>query len=125
VIVEEDPVAVVAAQVEAYNARDLERFLGCYSADAAIEDAQGRVLMRGREAMRPVYERLFAESPELHCEISQRIHVGPYVIDEEVLTGFHSAGFPTEVHAAALYRVEGDRIVYVRGPMPEPGSATA
>lgn len=119
-----DPVAVVTAQVDAYNARDLDRFLDCHSPDAVIEDATGQVLMRGRDAMRPVYERLFSQSPELHCEIQQRIHVGRYVIDEESITGFHFAGFPTEVHAAALYRVEGDRIVYVRGFMPESQSTT-
>ncbi len=108
---ETDPVAVVAAQVDAYNARDLDRFLKCYSPDAVIEDGSGQVLMRG------VYGQLFAQSPELHCEIRQRIRVGPYVVDEEAITGFHLAGFPTEVHAAAVYRVEGDRIVYVRGLM--------
>ncbi len=112
---ETDPVAVVAVQVDAYNARDLDRFLECYSSDAVIEDGSGKVLMRGREAMRPVYAQLFAQSPKLHCEIRQRIHVGPYVVDEEAITGFHLAGFPTEVHAAAVYRVEGGRIVHVRG----------
>ena len=29
---------VVEAQLDAYNARDLERFLDCYAPDAAIED---------------------------------------------------------------------------------------
>lgn len=55
---ETDPVAVVAAQVDAYNARDVDRFLECYSPDAVIEDGSGKVLMRGREAMRPVYRQL-------------------------------------------------------------------
>ena len=59
---ETDPVAVVAAQVDAYNARDLDRFLECYSPDAVIEDGSGQVLMRGREAMRGVYGQLFASS---------------------------------------------------------------
>jgi hypothetical protein len=113
-----DPVAVVTAQLDAYNARDLERFLGCYSPDAVIEDGTGRVLMRGHEAMRGTYGQLFAQSPELHCEIRQRICVGPYVVDEEEITGFHLSGFPTEVHAAAVYRVERGRIVHVRGLMP-------
>lgn len=114
---ETDAAAVVTAQVDAYNARDLDRFLECYSPDAVIEDGSGRVLMRGRETMRGAYRQLFAQSPDLHCQIRQRICVGPYVVDEEVITGFHLAGFPTEVHAAAVYRVEGDSIVHVRGLM--------
>ena len=105
---------VIDAQVDAYNARDLERFLDHYAPDAVIEDGAGQVLMRGREAMKGLYGQLFAQSPELHCEIRQRIRVGPYVVDEEEITGFHLAGFPTEVHGAAVYRVEGDKIVHVR-----------
>jgi uncharacterized protein (TIGR02246 family) len=114
---ETDPIAVVATQLDAYNARDVDRFLACYSPDAVIEDGRGQVLMRGHDAMRPIYAQLFAQSPELHCEIRQRIHVGQYVIDEEAITGFYLAGFPTDIHAAAIYRVEGERIVYVRGLM--------
>ena len=114
---ETDPVAVVAAQLDAYNARDLDRFLERYSPDAVIEDGSGQILMRGREAMRERYAQLFAQSPQLHCEIRQRIRVGSYVLDEEAITGFHLAGFPTEMHAAAVYRVEGDLIVHVRGLM--------
>ena len=114
---ETDPGSVVTAQVDAYNARDLDRCLECYSPEAVIEDGNGQVLMRGREAMRGRYGQLFEQSPELHCEIRQRIRVGSYVVDEEAITGFHLAGFPTEMHAAAVYRVEGDRIVHVRGLM--------
>jgi uncharacterized protein (TIGR02246 family) len=110
-----DPADVVAAQVDAYNARDLERFLECYAPDAVLEDADGHVFLRGREAMRPVYRQLFEQSPELHCKIQQRICVGCYVIDEEAITGFHLAGFPTELHAACVYRVEGGYIIYARG----------
>jgi uncharacterized protein (TIGR02246 family) len=109
-----EAVDVVAAQVDAYNARDLERFLECYTPDAVIEDGTGQVLMQGREGMRGVYGQLFAQSPQLHCEIRKRIGVGPYVVDEEAVSGFHLDGFPTELRAAAVYRVEGDRIAHVR-----------
>jgi uncharacterized protein (TIGR02246 family) len=122
--VETVAVDVVAAQVNAYNARDLDRFLGYYAPDAVIEDGAGQVLMRGRDAMRSLYGQFFAQSPEVHCEIQQRICVGPYVVDEEAITGFHRAGFPSEVHAAAVYRVEGDRIAHVRGAGPEPAHVT-
>lgn len=105
---------VVTAQLDAYNARDLERFLDCYASEAVIEDGTGNVMMRGRDAMRALYGQLFAQSPHLHCEIRQRILVGQYIVDEEAITGFHLDGFPTELHAAAVYRVEGRRIAHVR-----------
>ena len=54
------------------------------------------------------------KSPDLRCTIRQRIAVGQYVIDEEYVTGCHLAGFPPEVQAAAVYRVESSWIVHVR-----------
>jgi hypothetical protein len=112
------PRDVVAAQVDAYNARDLERFLACYNPEVVIEDGTGQVLMRGHGEMRGMYGQLFAASPELRCAIRQRIAVGAYVIDEEAVTGFHLDGFPTELGAAVVYRVEADRIVHVRLLLP-------
>jgi hypothetical protein len=109
-----DPEQVVQGQVDAFNARDLERFLSFYDPDAIIEDGQNNSMARGHEAMRAMYAPLFAQSPDLHVEIPQRIRVGAYVIDEEALTGFILTGFPSEVHAAAVYRVEGTAIVHVR-----------
>jgi len=61
-------------------------------------------------SMHAFYQQVFAQSPVLHCEIWQRIRVGKYVIDEEAITGLHLDGFPTEVHGAAVYRVEDGRI---------------
>lgn len=101
----------VQAQLDAYNARDLEAFVACYAPDVVMEDGQGQVMLRGHEAMRGVYGRLFSGSPELNCRLVSRIRVGPYVLDEERVTGF---GGPGEVHAVAVYRVEDDLIVHVR-----------
>jgi uncharacterized protein (TIGR02246 family) len=109
-----DPVSVVARMVDAYNARALDRFLDCYSSDALIEDGRGKLLRQGHDAMRAFYGQLFAQSPQLHCAVRQRIHVGPYVVDEEVVSGIQLEGFPPEVHAAAVYLVEGDLITLVR-----------
>jgi len=55
----------VEEQVEAYNAHDLERFIGCYSPDVVIEDGIGNRLLQGRDAMREMYGLLFqaAQTP--------------------------------------------------------------
>ena len=83
---------VISIQVDAYNARDLERFLACYKPEVVIEDGVGQVLMQGHEAVRDLYSQLFAQSPTLHCEIRQRIRVGSFVVDEEAVTGFNLEG---------------------------------
>lgn len=100
----------VQAQLEAYNARDLERFIACYTEDVRIEDGAGNLLMQGHDAMRERYGPMFAQNPDLHCRIVSRIRIGEYVVDEERITGRG----PAEVHAVAIYRLQGDLIAHVR-----------
>lgn len=106
-----DPVDV---QLEAYNARDLEAFLACYAPDVVVEDAGGQPMMTGHDGLRAVYGALFTQSPALHAEVTSRIRVGEFVIDEEHVTGANLTGFPAEVHAAVIYRVRDGRIMHVR-----------
>lgn len=73
----------VQDQLEAYNAHDLERFMACYSPDAVIRHADGRVLMSGHAEIRARYGKLFAEHPDVTAEVATRIRVGEWVVDEE------------------------------------------
>ena len=104
--------APVRRQLAAYNARDVEAFVENFSLDCVVEDGTGRELMRGREAMRESYGRMFAASPELNCRLISRIVLSEYVLDEERVTG--RAGIEGEGHVVAAYRVENDEIVHVR-----------
>ena len=104
----------VEQQYAAYNARDLERFVACYAPDVRIEDGAGNVLLEGHDAMRGLYGKLFARSPDLHARSVYRTRVGAYVLDEEIATGLSLEDHPAEVHCVAVYRVAGDRIVHVR-----------
>jgi hypothetical protein len=97
---------VVDRQIAAFRGRDLERFLGFYAADITIRDFDGNVLMDGLAAMRGQYGPLFRDSPQLSVEIPRRMVAGDYVIDEEDISGFILAGFPTAMHAVVVYRVQ-------------------
>jgi len=105
---------VIQTQVDAFNARDLARFIDCYSSDIVILDGDGNQMAKGPEGMKQMYGPLFAQSPNLQCEIKKRIMVGQYVIDEEHVTGFNLSGYPSEMRAAAVYRVSGGRITRVQ-----------
>jgi hypothetical protein len=96
--------------VAAYRERDLERFLGFYAVDVSIRDFEGNVLMDGVDAMRAQYDQLFRDSPTLKVQIPRRMMVGDFVIDEEVITGFILPGYPSEMHAVVVYRVENGKI---------------
>ena len=102
----------VERQADAYNRRDIDAFLACYDPDTVIEDATGTVVMRGHEAMRTAYSDLFRESPKLHAEITTRIRVGDYIVDEERITGRRGSG--DEVRVVVIYHVANDLIDHVR-----------
>jgi hypothetical protein len=102
---------IVEEQLQAYNARDLERFMAAYSSEIVIEDGEGRVMMEGDVHMRRRYGDLFAASPELHCRIVNRLRIGKYVVDEEEVSGWQ--GSPEPLRAVAIYRVEGGKIAHV------------
>jgi hypothetical protein len=105
-----DATEVVDRQIAAFRDRDLERFLACYGAGVKIRDFDGNVLMDGPEAMRGQYGPLFRDSPQLSVEVPRRMTAGDYVVDEENLSGFILTGFPPEMHAVVVYRVQAGLI---------------
>jgi hypothetical protein len=99
-------VEVIDKQVDAYNARDIDGFLACYASGAVVEDGHSNVLMRGREAIRAEYDPFFRDFPSLRGEVIQRISVGEWTVDEEVITGWE----PHPVNALVAYHVSAGRI---------------
>ena len=96
---------LIDEQLAAYRARDLEAFLHCYAEDVTIRDFAGNVVMAGTAGMRVQYGQLFADSPDLAVAIANRMVVGQHVIDEELVSGFHLPGYPTDLHAVVVYLV--------------------
>ena len=77
----------VAAQLAAYNGRDIDAFIVNFHEDCVCEDGEGKVLLAGRAAMYDSYKQMFAASPGLFCKLVSRTVVGNYVLDEERVTG--------------------------------------
>ncbi|MBX7195527.1 MAG: nuclear transport factor 2 family protein [Sandaracinaceae bacterium] len=100
----------VEAQLEAYNARDVERFVLCFTDDVVVEDAKGTLLLAGRDAFRASYAAMFEASPALHCRVVSRMRAGAFVVDEERVTGRGEA----ELHVIVVYTLRDDRIAHVR-----------
>jgi hypothetical protein len=108
-------IQVVQAQLDAYNQRDLSAFMRYYASDCRIEDGQGDILLDGHAAIEARYRDLFAHAPHLHAEITTRLATGPYVVDEEHVTGLpaHDGG-ERDLEAIAIYRIDDDLIRHVR-----------
>jgi uncharacterized protein (TIGR02246 family) len=103
-------VDLIEQQVAAYNARDLEGFVDCYAAGARFLDAAGTVIAEGHDGLRQMYAPLLDNSPDLHADITNRIHIGTWVIDDEHTTGFVLPGYPTELRAVVVYHVVDAKI---------------
>ena len=100
----------VASQLAAYNAQDIDGFCACYHDDVVIEDGNGKVLSTGVDTLRTRYGALFVQHPNNRAELVARMRIGPWVIDEERVTGRNTA----PLRAIAIYQVLEGRIASVR-----------
>lgn len=99
---------IVAAQVNAYNAQDLDLFMSFYSEDCLIADLNGEVRQRGRAEIRERFSAMFARYPQNRCWIVHRFEVGDHVIDHE--QGERAPGGES-FNVAAIYTMKDGRIV--------------
>lgn len=114
-ILPQDPVSLVQRQVNAYNEGNIISFLECFSEDCEIFEFEGgKLIMKGHEAMRERYGKMFAEKKNLHCIIENRIVIGNKVIDKERVLGLATS----DVHAVAIYEIKDGKIIkcwFLRG----------
>ncbi len=106
--VQTDPEGVVQEQLDAYNARDVDWFMATYSEDVTLYNFPEDKFATGLAKMRDRYAGFFEATPDLHCDIKNRIVIGNKVIDEEYITanGRHFS-------AVAIYEVANGLITKV------------
>jgi len=97
------PLAVVQAQLDAYNAKDIDALLTTYAPDAEQYVLHGELLARGHEQMRPRFLTRFAE-PGLHARLLSRTVIGNVVADLELIERTFPEG-PGTIEMLCLYEV--------------------
>ena len=102
------PLAVVQAQLDAYNAKDVDALLMTYAADAEQYEMHGPLLAKGHAQMRDRFLTRFTE-PDLHARLLSRTVVENTVVDHEVVTRNLPEG-KAAVELLCVYQVEGGRI---------------
>lgn len=102
------PAAVVQAQLDAYNAKDIDALMRTYAPDARQFALHGALLAEGHAAIRPRYEARFVE-PDLHAQLLTRSVVGNFVTDLELVTRNFPEGRGT-VEMLCVYEVVDGRI---------------
>ena len=89
-------------QLDAYNDRDLERFVAQYTDDVEVfRLPSAEPVLVGKAAFAEHYRTQRFSLPNLHAELVKRMVFGNKVIDHERVTGLGDA--PQEV--AAIYEV--------------------
>ena len=93
-----DPVAVVQRQLEAYNARDLARFLAEYGDDIEVFRLPAATpSIVGKKAFGDYYATQRFNHAALHAELRGRMAFGNKVIDHERISGVRDQPFDVAV----------------------------
>ena len=103
------PLAVVQAQLDAFNARDLDALMATYAPHARQFALHGDLLAAGHDQIRPRYAQRFQE-PDLHARLLSRTMLGNFVTDLEIVTRNFPEGKGT-VEMLCVYEVVDGRIV--------------
>ncbi|MCV3766618.1 nuclear transport factor 2 family protein [Rhizobium sp. TRM95796] len=99
-IVMTDP---VQAQLDAYNARDIDAFMLFWAADCGYYAFPSTLLARGAAEIRARHVERFRE-PDLHGRLVSRIALGDLVVDHEIVTRNFEEG-RGEVEVVAIYEI--------------------
>ena len=77
-----DIAQLAQAQLDAYNAADLDAFIACYHPEVVVMEAD-EVSFSGREVMRERYRDLFADWT-FGASVPERLVVGDHCVDREL-----------------------------------------
>jgi len=110
-LIKETSLALVQRQLNAYNLRNIDAFLEPYADDIELYSYPDKLIGKGKDFMRQFYSPIFEKSPDLHCEIKERIIQGNTIIDKESVVGFGK----TKLEAVVIYNFGNNKInkVYI------------
>lgn len=104
-----NPEHIVQANLDAYNAHDIDAFMSFFSEEVAMYNFNdGKQTANGIEEVCAIYKPYFEASPALHSKILKRTIFDNKVIDHEYITGARG-GDPFEI--VLIYEVENYKIV--------------
>ena len=103
--------AITQAQLDAYNAQDLDAYCSYFTEDVVVADVGGEVNLNGNAAYRERYAGAFAKFPKNRADLLARIVLGATVIDHERVD--RGDGTTPVFEVAAIYTFRGDKIARV------------
>ena len=76
---------VASAQLDAYNAQDLEKYVSYFTDDCIVSGLNGTPTETTRDAIKARYAKAFAQFPQNKAELKNRIAVGNTIVDHELV----------------------------------------
>lgn len=99
---------IVQKQLDSYNARDLQPYLDCFAENVQVFGFPSRKMTySGKEKLREIYADIFENSPNLYCQLLNRIVFDNKVIDHEKVSGRKGVEITKIV---AIYEIENGLI---------------
>ena len=97
----------VQEQLDAYNARDLARFVACYADDVQLfRPPTADPVLVGKAALSAHYAANRFNLPKLHAELVNRMVLGNKVVDHERISGVREEPFDAVVVFEVRFEVE-------------------
>ncbi|MBA2588734.1 MAG: nuclear transport factor 2 family protein [Alphaproteobacteria bacterium] len=76
---------VASAQLDAYNAQDLDTYVSYFTEDCIVSGLNGTPTETSREAVKARYAKAFAQFPQNKAELKNRTVVGNTIVDHELV----------------------------------------
>lgn len=100
--------AIVQKQFDTWNEKDIDAFVKTFSDEIKVYEFRKKLYVDGQKQLYDLFSELFTRSPNLLCEISNRIVIGNTVIDKEIIsdkTSSHEAIVIYEVAKNKIFRM--------------------
>jgi hypothetical protein len=101
---------LVQAQLDAYNAQDLDAYCSYFADDIVVADLNGAVTTQGLATYRSNYDAVFKKFPENKVELLNRMVLGSTIMDHEKVV--RSPGGDT-FEVIAIYTLADGKIARV------------
>ncbi|MDE3214654.1 MAG: nuclear transport factor 2 family protein [Bacteroidota bacterium] len=108
-LIAEDPAELVQKQVNGYNYGNIDVFMDPYADNVGLYQFPDLLLSTGKAAIMNRMESMFKKYPHLHCQITQRLVQGNYVIDKETISGMNHG----ETAGTVVYEIAHKKIAKV------------
>ena len=98
---------MIMKAVRAYNAKDLDSYIACFSPNVEVYNASGVLMFRGSDKLKERLEAFFHENPGAMRKVIDRVVSGNKIVEREQLVGLKGAA---EQSITSIYELDNGLI---------------